>query len=209
MNKKIKNRKLEKYKNSGLAPLETVGHMPTWPLMGYTLVETLVAIAILSLSILATFTAVQSSLRNSSISKDRITAFYLAQEGMEFIKNTRDENALNSLSGVGINWLTNLVVTPVGGSGPCDFGKTCRIDSPAKTITACAGAFGSCVVIRRDSNTGLWGYNGAYTATVFRREIQFSNIFADREVLATIRISWTNREQNYSFQVTESLFNRQ
>ena len=49
---------------------------------GFTLVETLVAVAILSIAILATFSAVQNGLQDSGISKERITAFWLAQEGM-------------------------------------------------------------------------------------------------------------------------------
>src|SRR3989338_6292235 len=102
--------------------------------LGFTLVETLVAISILSISITATFTAVQNGIQNSTIAKDQTTAFYLAQEAMEFIKNKRDENALNSISGGPNQWLTGM---SNAGGDPCYFGgggtsqKTCRIDSPA------------------------------------------------------------------------------
>lgn len=172
---------------------------------GFTLVETLVAIGILSIAILGTFTAVQSGLQDSGVSKDRITAFWLAQEGMEYIKNIRDENALHNLSGVSTNWLHGL---SENNGDPCYFGKTCKIDSPLKQVTSCGGGFGSCPVLNEDSATGLFGYNGGWPATYFKREIQFSQNSAD-EILVTIRMSWTSRGTPYSFQVTESLFNRQ
>ena len=53
---------------------------------GFTLVESLVAISILSLSILATFTAVQGGLKSSNYVKDEIVAYYLTQEAIEYIK---------------------------------------------------------------------------------------------------------------------------
>ena len=214
-NKKTNNIRQKKF------PFATFGLIRN--IRGFTLVETLVAIGILSISILATFTVVQNSLQNSVIAKDRITAFYLAQEGVEFIKNIRDQNALNFLNGASTNWLTGLVVTSSGASGPCDFGKTCIIDSPLKKIgtqpgnLSCTGGFGSCPVLRQDptagSGTGLWGYTGSYPSTVFKREIQFANVSVPSvpvvEVLVTIRISWTRRGVTNSFQITESLFNRQ
>ncbi len=174
---------------------------------GFTLVESLVAISILSLSILAAFTAVQGGLQDSTIVKDRITAFYLAQEAMEYIKNIRDENALHSVGGVSTNWLHGLAEV---GSDPCYFGKTCKIDSPLKSVTVCSGGFGSCPLLNQDGSTGLFGYTsgGNWSSTLFRREIQFSQISAN-EVLVTIKMTWTTRGQAKSFQVTEELFNRQ
>jgi len=173
---------------------------------GFTLVETLVAIGILSLSITATFTAVQNGIQNSTIARDQTIAFYLAQEAMEFIKNKRDENALNSISGGANNWLTGL--SDVGGD-PCYFGKVCRIDSPAKTVAYCGGAFDSCPSLNQDPNTGLFGYTFGWNPTIFKREIQFRQVVVDREVEVTIRMSWTSRWGVKSFQVTETLFNRQ
>ena len=183
------------------------------PSRGFTLVETLVAISILSISITATFTAVQNGIQNSTIAKDQTTAFYLAQEAMEFIKNKRDENALNCIKEIdqtGVcttQWLTG--VSNVGGD-PCYFGKVCRIDSPAKTIVNCASdPGGACLFLKQDPSTGLFGYTNGWVDTIFKREIQLREIVANREVEATIRMSWTSRWGTKSFQVTETIFNRQ
>lgn len=183
---------------------------------GFTLVESLVAISILSMSIAATFTAVQSSLQNSSIAKDQATAFFLAQEAVEFIKNKRDENALISLdeSPQTTKWLTG--ISDVS-TDDCWFGgggvgkKTCYVDVtaslPANTIQSCSGGFGSCPVLLKDSNN-LFGYQSG-TSTVFKREIQLTDIVTGREVEVKVRMSWTSRWGLKSFEITENIFNRQ
>jgi len=171
---------------------------------GFTLVETLVAISILSLSVVAAFTAAQSGIQSSSIARDQITAFYLAQEAMEFIRNTRDQNAVQTLGGNTTIWLTGVAADP---TDPCYFGKTCIIDSPLKTVTACPAGFGSCPSLNQDPVSGLWGYTSSWPATNFKREIQLSQTSAN-EVLVTIRMSWTDRGVPQSFQVEGILFNR-
>lgn len=171
---------------------------------GFTLVETLVAISILSLSVLATFTAVQGGLQYSIGSKDQITAFYLIQDGMEFLKNMRDENALRSIGGVPINWLSGIADTT---ADPCYFGKTCTVDPSTRVTTTCPGTFGSCPVLRLDIPSSRYGYDAGWTATTFKREVQFSPV-ATNEVLVTMQISWVTRGKNNSFQVSQILFNK-
>jgi hypothetical protein len=180
-----------------------------------------VAISILSLSIAGTFTAVQNGIQNSTLAKDQTTAFYLAQEAMEFIKNRRDENALSSISqqpNPTTKWLTGLSdLNTSNDVDPCYFGKVCMIDSPAKTITYCGMSFGTCPSLKQDTNTGsntygLYGYTGSWTPTIFKREIKFTEINPSspgREIQVTIQMSWTSRWGPKSFQVTETLFNRQ
>lgn len=177
---------------------------------GFTLVESLVAVAILSLSILSAFTAVQGSLQYSINTKDQITAFYLIQEAMEYVKNIRDENALMALSGAGNTWLTglsSLTTDPCwyGGSGTSQ--KVCRIDSPNKEEDYCGNEFGSCPVLKQDPVTKLFGYTGA-TDTMFKRELQFTNISDGKEILVKIRVSWSSRGVDKTVEVSETLFNR-
>jgi prepilin-type N-terminal cleavage/methylation domain-containing protein len=173
---------------------------------GFTLVESLVAISILSLSIAATFTAVQNSLQNSSIAKDQTTAFYLAQEAVEYIRNKRDENALYYINGASNTWLTG--ISALAGD-PCYFGKVCRVDSPAATITYCGMDFDTCPVLNKDTNSGLFGYTAGWTPTIFKREVKLREVVANREVEVTVRMSWTSRWGTKSFQITENIFNRQ
>ncbi len=62
---------------------------------GFTLIETLVAIAVFSLVASAAYTASYHSISNSIFARDQIIAFYLAQEGIEYVRYQRDTNALS------------------------------------------------------------------------------------------------------------------
>ncbi len=184
---------------------------------GFTLVETLVAISVLSLSILAGFTAVQNSLKSSITAKNQMIAFYLTQDAMEYIKNRRDENGLvfvNTANPSANTWLDGVVTVSGGaGSGPCGAGKTCRIDSGANTVTDCAGDGANCRNLLQDKvfnspTKGLYGYTNGWTDSGFRRSISIQSIVANEEVRVTITIYWTQGGTSKTFQISQSLFNR-
>lgn len=179
--------------------------------LGFTLIETMVAISILSMSILGTFTAVQSALQNSTFAKDQVTAFYLVQEVMEFMRNTRDSNNLYSIANPSTphDWLYGIS----GPGDPCEFGKVCRVDVPANgAMTRCGDSFGTCPVITQDINpdstgSGLFGY-GYARPTHFRREVQLQPISAT-EIVVRVKISWSSGVFNKNFQVEQTLMNWQ
>ncbi len=170
---------------------------------GFTLVETMVAIAILSMAILGTFTAVQTSLQDSSFAQDQVTAFYLVQEAVEYVRNVRDTNALHNIATPGPSWLTGLSAVP---SDPCYFGKVCTINALKETATTCLGGAGTCGILYEDPSSGVFGYNSAWTPTHFTREISLQKI-SDNEVIVNVTISWTSGRFSKSFTVQEDLFN--
>ncbi len=170
----------------------------------------MVSIAILSVAILGTFTAVQSSLQNSGFAKDQVTAFYLTQEAVEYIRNIRDTNAIQNIA-TPTNWLTGLAASA---GDPCYFGKTCQIDVPNNKVTMCPGGTGSCAVLSQDSNTALFGYAPNWTPTRFKREIQFEASpdvpyvsGVPQEVIVHVTMSWTSGSFAKSFTVDQTLFN--
>ncbi|MCX6787230.1 MAG: prepilin-type N-terminal cleavage/methylation domain-containing protein, partial [Candidatus Kaiserbacteria bacterium] len=60
------------------------------PNRGFTLIETMVAITILTLAVSGTFFTANSSMVASSIARDQLTASYFAQEGIELVRQARD-----------------------------------------------------------------------------------------------------------------------
>lgn len=60
----------------------------------FTLVETLVAISIFTVSILGLMLVLASGISNINYAKNKITASYLAQEGIEYVRNMRDTDGL-------------------------------------------------------------------------------------------------------------------
>src|SRR6202042_2338797 len=61
---------------------------------GFTLIETMVAIALLMLALIAPMSLAAQSLTAAYFARDQITAFYLAQEGIEIVRSVRDANII-------------------------------------------------------------------------------------------------------------------
>lgn len=167
---------------------------------GFTIIESLVAITILILAITGALSAMQIGISSYIFSKNEISAFYLAQEGFEQIRNLRDENSLK-----GQSWLTAISAS-VG--DPCYFGNVCIVDTVANTLTRCSGGAGSCPVLRQNASTGFFGYDASWPTTVFRREIVLTSINAN-EVSILVTVDWSKGVVNRQFRARENIFNWQ
>lgn len=172
---------------------------------GFTLVEVLVAISILSLAILATFTAVSNAMRTTNFTEDQITAYYLADEALEYIRNTRDNNAIahiNALStGGSVAWLSGIAQVA---TDPCFPGKVCYIDvplAPSESIKTCSSNAVSCPVLLYNSSNGLYGYTSG-VATPYKRSVTITSI-SSTEVSVVVQVSWT--AQGISKDYTQTL----
>jgi Tfp pilus assembly protein PilV len=70
---------------------------------GFTLIETLVAISIFSASIIGLMSVLASGVSDTNYAKQKMIASYLAQEGIECVRNTRDNYFLYT-STTGKTW---------------------------------------------------------------------------------------------------------
>ena len=59
---------------------------------GFTLIEVIVAIFILTIGVMGAYAVVQQIIASTSITSSRLVAAYLAQEGIEIVRNIRDTN---------------------------------------------------------------------------------------------------------------------
>ncbi len=66
---------------------------------GFTLIETMVAITILLVTIVGPMEIASKALFSAFYARDQITAYYLAQEGIESLRNFRDVYYLNGFTG--------------------------------------------------------------------------------------------------------------
>jgi prepilin-type N-terminal cleavage/methylation domain-containing protein len=165
---------------------------------GFTLIESLVAIAILVTAVIGATAAIQSGISSYTYSKDQITAFYLAQEGFEQIRNIRDQNNLE-----GRNWLAGIAQLS---TDPCYFTKACTV-SPVETVLAITcGNPGQCPFLRQNASNGFYGYDSTWTPTIFKREITLESINS-QEVAVTVRITWNKGIGSKEFKARENLFN--
>lgn len=75
--------------------------------IGFTLVETLVAIALLLAVLVGPITLIARSLFSTSFSRNSLIANHLAQEGIELIRAVRDNNIICATRGGTMDWNDN------------------------------------------------------------------------------------------------------
>jgi hypothetical protein len=144
-------------------------------------------------------TIATKGLSSALFARDQITAFYLAQEAVESVRNIRDENTL-----AGNGWLDGLN----GVNGPDCFSNICIVDAPDNnSISECSG---SCPPLKFNTSSNLYGYGigGSWKNSMFTREISLSTVNAD-EIAVTVTLSWATGIFNRTFKVKENLLNWQ
>jgi prepilin-type N-terminal cleavage/methylation domain-containing protein len=159
---------------------------------GFTLLETLVAISILTLSVVGPLTAANRALVAARTARDQLTASYLAQEGVEYVRAVRD-NAF--LAGPGVAWVN--FITAIF---PCRGSATCTLD-PSQPMGAGTGyalvpCSGTCAPLRLTQlSNGTYGYTqqtqSGTTVTPFTRRIQVTPVSGAEEEIVTSTVSWT------------------
>jgi prepilin-type N-terminal cleavage/methylation domain-containing protein len=162
---------------------------------GFTLMETLVAVLLLSIAVAGPLTIASKGIQATTLAKDQDTAFYLAQDAVEYIRFVRDTNRLSNG-----NWLTGpggADLTPcVSSTG----NNTCQVDSLKNTITSCSTSGGSCGVINWDSTNLYFSYTSG-TATIFSRTVSIvtptcnsgGTLCNNGEASVTVKVTWCDQ----------------
>jgi type II secretory pathway pseudopilin PulG len=165
---------------------------------GFTVMETLAAIFILLLSITGPMAFSQGGLRAAFVSRDQVSAFYLAQDAIEYIKNVRDNNMIDMINGeTGSNWLDGL--------SDCLDGNSCTVgtEESGGRIEKCTGIDNpGCIdgddykpLKRNSPGNGYIGiYNSSKPDTIFARMITIDEIVDEKEASVTVKIQWNTHE---------------
>ena len=161
---------------------------------GFTLVETLVAVAILMIAIAGPLTIANQALTAALGSRNAMIATYLAQEGMESIKNIKDNNVAKNGSSLFAQGIV---------------GSSCTVGSPCATPDAIGNIMGTpssimncntimpsldCSLYTDDSNL-TYVYSNVATGeihkTPFTRNYYITNNTAN-EFIVTVVVSWND-----------------
>ena len=172
--------------------------------LGFTLLETLVAISVLLMALLGPFAIASQALRSAYYARDQVTAFYLAQEGIEYVRALRDQNYLTT-PGTPTNWVNGLDICKIG------VGK-CTVDLKTFNHAQCPGGVGgTCPVLYTDPSGVYTQSSGiGYTATKFTRSITITDVslggLIDEE-LVSVTVTWQTIGLTRSFTLKERIFN--
>lgn len=153
---------------------------------GFTLVETLVAIAILLIAVVGPISLIGDALHKLYYAKDQMIAINLAQEGIEVVRQKRDSNMLDGV----VAWDAGISV------------GNYTISSHAQTITTTTETTPQTVNINTD---GFYTQSSG-TATQFKRIVAIAEVVNDRENKVTSTVTWMTGGQAGTITVTEYLF---
>lgn len=148
--------------------------------------EIFIAIFLFGLAFTATTFILTMNSRSAAAIKNNFIASGLAQEGMEVVRNIRDQD-----------WFLG---NSFGASIP---DGTYRIQWDSQVLLALGGN----PYLKRDPITGIFGYD-AGSDTIFKRTMDISTITASVEKKVVVTISWTERGgASKSLSAEEHLFN--
>ena len=155
---------------------------------GFTLVETLIAISIFSMSIVALMSILGSGISDTNYAKMKMTASYLAQEGIESIRNMRDSYVL--YNDITSNSWTSFKAKMV----PCNLGGECGFNNSVSStdksfIFKCTSNPNGCELY---VNNGNYNTNSIGNDSGFSRKILIDTVGQD-EVKISSAVFWTQK----------------
>lgn len=156
---------------------------------GFSLLETLVAISVLSLALAGILSLFSIGVRSSTNAGNQIKAFFLASEGVEYLRNKRDSNIIS-----GSVWS--------GGFDDCESGCYVDVYASGFGIVSCSGV---CPKLKFNSALNRYDYDSASSETIFTRRI-ISERINDREIKLSSEIYWPQGGEERSFSLVEHLF---
>lgn len=173
----------------------------------FSLIETLIAIVILTVSIVAPMALATQAITNAYYARDQVTAANLAQEAVETVRASRDGNVLRiakTTNTSGINLFDPLTINhyylvdptmPVGSLGSA--GTSMFVDCGLSVCTT-----------KLKTNGTLYGYNAVWTPSVFTRYIHVMSVSGTNdEIHIDSIVTWRTGSLNTrTFIVSENLF---
>jgi prepilin-type N-terminal cleavage/methylation domain-containing protein len=163
---------------------------------GFTMIELIISIFILSVAIVGIFSAFIMVTILTSNTADRLTATYLAQEGMEIVRNIRDSNWLNMDTCLG----TTCDYKWDDGFSSCLSG--CKMDYTTTSYFVAPSSSGDYLYIDTD---GFYSYKSGGTKTKFQRKITITPVTdvdgkSDHIIKVAVQTSWDEKANIFNHQ---------
>lgn len=188
---------------------------------GFTLVEVMVAVAVLSVGLIGAANLITYNISNSAKAINKTIAMNLAQEGIELVRNIRDTNWLQGkfdnsganswdwgIDGVGNRKylrffcgdgsVDNITSTPTGGT------EEAKIDNCGADCQIYAYSLGSVKCYSDNFGGSYGGYSGV--PTNFYRLTHIEEVDSNSNIV-NVTVKWIDRGQNHYLTMQEILYN--
>ena len=165
---------------------------------GFTLVEVLAAMFIMVMGVLGVFGLIGRTVAFNSSVNSQLVASYLAQEGLEIVRNIRDANFLKIHKGVGGIWTDGIIACVPPYNPPCVVNR--EADYTTETsLNVSQDRF------LKISSEGFYNYT-AGDDTIFKRNISITQSSGD--VLGiSVDVSWQDKENTRTVRGATELYN--
>lgn len=157
---------------------------------GFTIIEVIFAIFVAIVGILAAYVIVQQIISFTYQAGSRLTAAYLAKEGIEIVRNIRDGN-----------WVD--FATPPWDDGLASGNYEAGYNDAS--LTGCVGACGYDNLRFLKINGGFYNYSSG-NDTKFKRKITITQIGLD-ELEISVEVTWKEKGKTSKITAQENLYN--
>lgn len=168
----------------------------SWSTRGFSLVETLVAISVLLIAIVAPLTVTSKSLQNVFFAREKLTATMLAQEGIEAVVQLHRDSQLDTIKNGGTNWdwFVNLDSDCKGASGCAMYFADSTSNPVTVSTQSCASGSTCQLYIDTGDDRAKYSHQSAGgAATPFTRAIRVTDIGNGNtsQVMVESEVTWT------------------
>lgn len=162
---------------------------------GFTIIELIISLAVVSFGIVAVYGVFFPAITQTYNVSSRLTAVYLAQEGLEIVRNVRDNNFI-----AGNIWSAGLLNCNLGCQGTYKTG-TATQEPEDQLVPFDPNQY---LTLNAD---GFYSYSGTGTVTPFLRKITITQELGTDILKVASEVSWLFNGQSYHFQTDEYIYN--
>ncbi len=156
---------------------------------GFTLLELIITIFVVTIGLVGVYIITSQIISYITLSSSRLIASYLAQEGIEIVRNVKDTNYLKEIA-----WDDGLANCSAG----------CEADYNDTAFSS----FGAGRFFKIDNN-GFYNYSDGANTTKFKRKITITNDTTSEgdEILKVVATVTGEGKQRVEISVQENLYN--